>query len=1612
MLRFLLITAIFSAGTMGAATVTPTSATGATGNWRQNWSAATTSDGTYLLPASIDTAVISQGRTIIVDSAVSIAAGPVAVNNTNEAALPSAFLDIAPGGQLTTGNIIIAQNADAGTLTIRGGALTVNGTINVKEAGTFTLSSGSFTRGGTGTRTIFTDTNGAGGQVRITGGTFTATATGGSLESLSLLADSIRISGGTVAVTGGQTVLADTTKLTVVGTSPNVTLDRLNLNSTTRAAIIRFELGPTGVSAITSGGYVDLSSARLEIDGSLYTGGPKTIDLFVTPDLVAVSTSVTVTGLGTQGVDYTVTQSVGSNFVRLQIIGMRSARNGVEALGGLTTAPAIFQDDKLPGTAASVAAGETRKVYYDGLVYQGNPKRVCAFIGIPAGASPSNRVPAVVLAHGGGGRPYAEWVEKWTQRGYAAIAMGLEGQTEVEATQQQIDAGQSVGQWLKHAMPGPARIGIYGDTDAALGNQWMYHAVADVILANSLMRSLPMVNPSNVGIMGISWGGVVASTAMGIDNRFVFSIPTYGAGHKYDIPNQYGAALASNTFYRGVWDPILRINRATMPALWLSWPGEDNFSLDSQAYTYRAAGGPRMVSLVPGMQHGHPAAWNRPEGYDFADEVIASATPWCVMTSAARTGTAVQVVFQSSKPLLAATLLNTPDSGHTGLRTWNEVPVTSLVQGPPGTWTANAVLPMDTTAWFINASAAASDPDANSDGVSDNYGYVGGRLVVSSEFQETSGLIVSPSATLEIRFPSNASQSSSALNVGYLGMAQAEITSITIADASHPGSFSQSWSAPRTLTTPLPMRLPLTVTFNNGLAGLSPAQQASATLVIAWRNPADTTTGTANIPLLATVVAPVVETVYDFASIFPPSESWSAGGQLATISDVYAPADASTWAITFPETDVFAFSIKGTSQALGAWTMRIGKGGQIFSIRANGKEWIAPQYRSASAPNRAPWIDEVSQFVALNRTLDTETSPYFIHGAGIYLDDPAYAGRPFYSPMLASRIDATFSRLNTANWAQHAHVPTAFRSGLVHFQRITDRGQGIVEIEHVIHNSGNEALDWFNMPWMGVRISSLPKLYLYSAGGRTDRSDKIFGIPDVTPLTSTDGYAAFTESSADDSPCLALVFGNTAPSGPLGFVDGTPDWRDGAAVQTIPNPLPADDLSWRNLRVGTARQPVKLDPGESLLARYFYVIGREADARARIASHGLVARSGITKLTFTTPPSWNRKPWYASSGAPPLTPVETPAAGQSPWFTTSSKPAAGWRPLLVLDNIDAAPATAANRPVTANAPVSNIVASQTNRGANATLRWTSSLRQSPGQTFTLTQPKKIDKLFLESANFQPIGSGDHRIRLWIGGWNGTNPVLPGTTFEFDSSNLSWSGVWYAFDIPDIELPAGTHAFQLSWASEASSHDLVFSRANANGDYAGGGGMVRSFASDPALPFTATPSAAGDLVFHLTGTAPLAAVLTDDLYQLAHPTGPPADGFWRPYNGNTLHWRLLGFVPDSAAGMAGQIPVSLGSRLSPGNTLPGNFTRTLYTGITTPDAVECQILANGTSLYHRHRIPVGWSYQIERSTDLIDWLPLTSTSIGTNSLLDLTLPPPVTGPFRSFYRVRYASPASP
>ena len=371
--------------------------------------------------------------------------------------------------------------------------------------------------------------------------------------------------------------------------------------------------------------------------------------------------------------------------------GYAAKRQQVEALAELTQAP------KMQDAEGYEAQDGLKAIYFDALDYKGKKTKVFAWLGLPDEAK-SQKVPGVVLVHGGGGTAFKTWVEKWNDHGYAAISIGVEGQLDVKPK-----VKQKHKHWESHSWPGPHRQGIYNDSKPGvpLAEQWMYHAVADTVLANSLLRSLSQVDEDKIGLMGISWGGVITSTVIGIDDRFAFAIPTYGCGDLSQSQNQYGKSLGNNEVYKQVWDPILRMSKVKIPTQWFSWPEDKHFPMDKFASNYNKVAGPHMVTLIPKMGHGHGAPWSKPDSYAFADSVVKSGKPWSKQKAILRHDDIVTVSFQSSKPFVSATLVSTTDTGVTGERKWIESPA-SLKQ-VDDSYSISSKIPAGSTAWFVNA---------------------------------------------------------------------------------------------------------------------------------------------------------------------------------------------------------------------------------------------------------------------------------------------------------------------------------------------------------------------------------------------------------------------------------------------------------------------------------------------------------------------------------------------------------------------------------------------------------------------------------------------------------------------------------------------------------------------------------------------------------------------------------------------------------------------------------------------------------------------------------------------------------------------------------------------
>lgn len=200
----------------------------------------------------------------------------------------------------------------------------------------------------------------------------------------------------------------------------------------------------------------------------------------------------------------------------------------------------------------------------------------------------------------------------------------------------------------------------------------------------------------------------------------------------------------------------------------------------------------------------------------------------------------------------------------------------------------------------------------------------------------------------------------------------------------------------------------------------------------------------------------------DFLKVFPESPAipnLAYSGQLR-FSEVYAPS-GSVWTPGLDEREVFFAGLQHAENSDNSWEIRLGKGGQLYSIRGPFGESQAPQASDAH------WIDQVFQFVGTNLGL-ANSSPfqhqYFIHQAGDYLRDPGFSST-FYSPMLASSLDAGSNTARLLVWGQQAQIPAPYRSGLLVYQQVKDLGSGVIELTHVSYNFGSDLINYISTPW-------------------------------------------------------------------------------------------------------------------------------------------------------------------------------------------------------------------------------------------------------------------------------------------------------------------------------------------------------------------------------------------------------------------------------------------------------------------------------------------------------------------------------------------------------------------
>jgi dienelactone hydrolase len=254
--------------------------------------------------------------------------------------------------------------------------------------------------------------------------------------------------------------------------------------------------------------------------------------------------------------------------------------------------------------------------------------KVFAYFGLPSEASETNKVPAIVLVHGGGGHPFLEWIQQWNNRGYAAIAFDTTGYfpTASDAGSSETDThwAHDLGIYAEEGYTNGPDLDDMANSDKPLDEQWMFHAIIGTILSHNIIKSLKEVDSSKVGIMGISWGGVITSLAIGYDTSYAFAIPVYGSAY-LDEALSYMSVRFGSEATKALWLAQDHLDNAKMPILYQGWNADNNFSINSNSKSYlqsKKNNAKTTLSMVNGMLHSHSMAWGREEPFVFASSVV------------------------------------------------------------------------------------------------------------------------------------------------------------------------------------------------------------------------------------------------------------------------------------------------------------------------------------------------------------------------------------------------------------------------------------------------------------------------------------------------------------------------------------------------------------------------------------------------------------------------------------------------------------------------------------------------------------------------------------------------------------------------------------------------------------------------------------------------------------------------------------------------------------------------------------------------------------------------------------------------------------------------------
>jgi dienelactone hydrolase len=231
------------------------------------------------------------------------------------------------------------------------------------------------------------------------------------------------------------------------------------------------------------------------------------------------------------------------------------------------------------------------EVYYQSRPYKGKPVKIFGYFAYPRVRT--GKLPAILLSHGGGGSASRPRAVAWAKRGYAVLAIDLPGKGENRSCSRSTGPDMIVPVLLR-TRPDPSY-------------NYLVHAVAAARNGITYLTQRKEVDPERIGMIGLSWGGVLTLLTNGQDSRLKAAVDVFGAGYLPEGCTWEDRFFTMSRPDRGLWDDLIDpknfLAGQHAPILFISGTNDHCYYLPTFQKSYQDVNVNKNYWLVPNLRH-------------------------------------------------------------------------------------------------------------------------------------------------------------------------------------------------------------------------------------------------------------------------------------------------------------------------------------------------------------------------------------------------------------------------------------------------------------------------------------------------------------------------------------------------------------------------------------------------------------------------------------------------------------------------------------------------------------------------------------------------------------------------------------------------------------------------------------------------------------------------------------------------------------------------------------------------------------------------------------------------------------------------------------------------